>query len=169
MKLKHWIDQHVFPFWRIRIGIPNIIRWFPIIWKDQQWDHTFLLDILRKKLELMEPFFRENARHVGTTRNANQIKLCIDLLNRIRADEYFDNAFKRHDKKWGPSRYFTIPYAGDDNLLEIKFDRPLVTAETKKIEDKESKVCINHIRYMEEQDFDLLFCTMRKRLRSWWD
>ena len=32
-------------------GIKNLWRWFPIIWNDHDWDHTFIFKILRFKLQ----------------------------------------------------------------------------------------------------------------------
>ena len=41
-------------------GIKNIVTWFPVIWKDRQWDYVYLLKILDKKLGLMLKDFEEN-------------------------------------------------------------------------------------------------------------
>ena len=32
-------------------GIKNLIKWFPIIWKDRNWDDSFIFDILQFKLQ----------------------------------------------------------------------------------------------------------------------
>ena len=37
--------------------IKNLIRWFPVIWNDRDWDSEFTLDILLKKLEHQRDFF----------------------------------------------------------------------------------------------------------------
>ncbi len=46
-------------FRSIKYGIKNLITWFPIIWKDRDWDHWYLYKILRFKLIQMENLQRE--------------------------------------------------------------------------------------------------------------
>jgi hypothetical protein len=43
------------------------------------------------------------------------------------------------------------------------------TEEDQKQFDKEFRVCAAHEDYMEKQDLSILFQTMEKHLRSWWD
>ena len=31
--------------------IYNLYRWFPIIWKDQDWDHSYIFEIFKFKLK----------------------------------------------------------------------------------------------------------------------
>ena len=35
----------------------NVIRWFPTIWKDEDWDPSYITEILIKKLEHQRDFF----------------------------------------------------------------------------------------------------------------
>ena len=38
-------------------GIKNLIKWFPIIWKDRNWDHSYIYEILKFKLKkTFKPF-----------------------------------------------------------------------------------------------------------------
>ena len=32
-------------------GVKNLIRWFPTIWKDRDYDHSYIYEVLRVKLE----------------------------------------------------------------------------------------------------------------------
>ena len=74
----------------IRPGIENLITWFPVIWKDRWWDHSFLYSILRKKLELMEEGFRNHAWSANAEKDAKNMKKCILLLDRLINDDYID-------------------------------------------------------------------------------
>jgi len=73
----------------IRIGIKNLIIWFPIIWNDRWWDYAFLLLILRKKLQLMEDGFRNKAACLHEDgRHEDQIEQCLLVLDRLIEDDY---------------------------------------------------------------------------------
>lgn len=69
-------------------GIKNLIRWFPIIWKDRDWDHSFIFNLLIKKLELQSKYIGTRDRHTTSKRNAEIMVTCVELLKRIR-DEYY--------------------------------------------------------------------------------
>ena len=135
-------------FRSIKASIKNLITWFPVIWNDRQWDHVFLLDILHKKLSLMEKFFREYGIHVGTEKDADNIKLAILLLDRIRKDDYIKSAFKLYEEKYG----------------EISFK----SFSSEKEKDCFTQ-CIDKETYLMNQDLDMLFSHLRKHIREWWD
>lgn len=62
--------------YKITQGIQNLITWFPIIWKDRQWDHYYLMVMLHKKLSLMEEHISKHRIHVGWERDVFKIKRC---------------------------------------------------------------------------------------------
>ena len=132
----------------IKTSIKNLITWFPVIWKDRQWDHVFLLDILHKKLSLMEKFFREKGHHVGAEKDADNIKLAILLLDRIRKDDYIKSAFKPYEDKYGEISFKSFSSLKEKEL----FNR-----------------CSEHETYLKNQDLDMLFSHLRKHILEWWD
>ena len=83
--------------WKIR----NVFYWLPVIWNDRSWDYCDVLIILRHKLNQMERSARnewQSDYHFGF---ADQLLSCIDILNRLIADQYLEEAFAEHDRKWG--------------------------------------------------------------------
>lgn len=69
MKLWRKIKYLPIPFWLAEIrrffrhiphGIRNLIDWFPIIWRDYDWDWEFLNDMLIFKLTRMTATFRSD-------------------------------------------------------------------------------------------------------------
>lgn len=167
--IKDRIEKVDIFFRDIKVGIKNLIEWLPVIWKDRWWDHTFLYEMLRFKLSIMERKIRKHGIHLNAHDDADQIKLCVSLLDRLIDDDYHENAFKNHDKKWGEGVINWAPVEGTD-LLSMDCSRPNVnTPEEKKKEGKEWKVCMDHIEPMIKQDLETLFNTMRKHIRHWWD
>jgi hypothetical protein len=82
-------DGKVFRIFRnIRQGISNLIKWFPVIWKDRQWDHFFILSMLKFKLALMSKFFKTKACAMHAEEDAANMDKCIHLIDRILKDDY---------------------------------------------------------------------------------
>ena len=92
--------------------IYNLYRWFPIIWKDQDWDHSFIFDILKFKLKNQAEYIGYHDRHVSAKRDAEIMMLCVRLIDKIQNESYMDeiigrddftakdidNALRKHDK-----------------------------------------------------------------------
>jgi hypothetical protein len=178
MSLKCWFRRIVIcpykntiDFFRYDIpyGIKNLIRWFPVIWQDRNWDQYYIYVILHKKLTLMEKGLR-NGCHLYADKTADQVKICVLLLDRLIKDEYHENAFKRHEEKWGEAEF-------NFEDLEEKPDqcRLLITrlnVKTKKDEEQERKDFMRtskHSDQMKNQDVEMLFKIMNKHIQGWWD
>ena len=82
-KIRNWFDNYL-SFQAIKNGTKNLIKWFPIIWKDSNFDHGYLYDILYFKLGEMQKYFESgDTWGVGADECAEQIKECRRLLKRI--------------------------------------------------------------------------------------
>lgn len=95
----------------IKYGIGNLYYYFPVIWRDRDWDHTYLVDLLYYKFSNMEKHFRNYGIHIGADRDADNIRLAKLLCKRITEDEYYKNPYKRIDGK------FTDQEQNDVDLL----------------------------------------------------
>ncbi len=64
-------------------GVKNLWRWFPVIWKDRDYDHVFTYDVLIKKLEFQRDFFLSKDASVSNAKDtAKEIQTAIDKLKR---------------------------------------------------------------------------------------
>lgn len=154
----------------LKCGILNLVVWFPIIWKDRNWDYFYILEILHKKLSLMEHFIREDGIHINNKEDADKIKLCVVLIDRLLKDEYYENVFKHHHEKWGSLRFKTTQCKDNEKLYSVDIiSENVKTDEDKEQERKEFK-CLSHKpEEMKTQDINCLFNMMAKHIRSWWD
>ena len=53
-----------YPFRRFFRKIKNVFRWLPTIWKDEDFDNHFIVEILIKKLEHTRDFFLSDRTHI---------------------------------------------------------------------------------------------------------
>lgn len=164
--------QNEIRYWprSFKIGIKNLIVWFPIVWKDRQWDHQYIYTVFRHKLNLTEQFIRHNGIHVNNIADADKIKKCVILLDRLMKDEYHENVFKNHYKKWGePNMDFKDCDENPElSVLDIKYPH-VKTEEDDKKQTKDFRIKSKMEAAMREQDLDMLFKLMRKHIQSWWD
>jgi hypothetical protein len=156
-------------YYNIKNGIPNLIKWFPIIWKDRDWDFYFIFVLLHRKLKNMEKHIRSYSHHTNSEKDADQIKLCVDLLKRILDDEYHENVFKDHDKKWGEGR-MVWEDTDDCELSKLDIIRDNAnTEEEKEQETKDFRRLSPNVEKLKQQDINYLFDNMKKHIQCWWD
>ena len=67
------------------IGIKNLWKWFPIIWKDRDWDYYYIFQVLKFKLE-------KQAKHLGG-RDAELMMTCVRLINKLQNEEYYEEYY----------------------------------------------------------------------------
>lgn len=89
-RFRWWREKYGLTWHAIKQGIKNLVFWFPVVWLDRWWDHSFLYSILRHKLKQMEKGFRMYGISVNSERDAKNIKKCILLLDRLINDDYID-------------------------------------------------------------------------------
>ena len=75
-------------------GVKNLWKWFPTIWKDRDWDHNFIYNLLAKKLEFQADFIGKSGIHIDAKRDAERIRLVVKLIKlqqeSFYAMEYMD-------------------------------------------------------------------------------
>ena len=101
-KIRNWFDDYL-SLYAIMDGISNLIKWFPLIWKDQDFDYGYLYDILYFKLGEMQKFFESGDTYsANADQYAEQIKECRRLLKRIINESVMD-------ENWDFDSGFTRP------------------------------------------------------------
>lgn len=170
--LHHFKNIKIFIRYDIPYGFKNLIRWFKIIWNDRNWDYCFIYIILHKKLDLMEKHIRKHSNHTTSKKDADKIKKCVLVLDRLIKDEYFDMAFIEHNKKWGNSRMVTkdVIIEGESKLQCYDVIYPNVkTEDDKKQQLKDFKRSIERENALKQQDIEFLFEVMKRNIQTWWD
>jgi len=121
-------------------GIENIIRWFPLIWRDRWWDWSYLADMMEYKLRHDAEQFEKRGMSISSKRDARRMRICAELLRRLSNETASEQRLTRE-------------VVFDDSEAGIKKRRRLY----KEIEELEAYYA------------DYLFTTMRKHMRGWWD
>jgi hypothetical protein len=149
--------------YQIKQGVKNIIIWLPIIWKDRDFDHSYMYEIMYFKLRNMQKFFESNNTMCANSNcRARQIMIAKNLCKRLIEQNYLSNALTNYESKYGDNYDFHF------EPVEGKPFHRLVWDWTEK-QEKEFKKASDHSEYMEQQDLNYLFTHMRKYIQGWWD
>ena len=69
-------------------GVKNLWKWFPVIWKDRDWDTHFIYEIIRVKLNNQAKYISFHNRHTRAKRDAEIMQLVNRLFKRCQDDFY---------------------------------------------------------------------------------
>ena len=81
-------------------GVKNLWRWFPTIWKDRDWDDSFIFDILSKKLQFQAEYIGKRDYHTRAKRDAEIMMTCVRLIQKIKMDDYGMEYMDYHETEW---------------------------------------------------------------------
>ena len=165
-------------------GVKNLFYWFSIIWKDRNWDHSFILQMLAHKLKAQAKYIGDRNFHTTAKRDAEIMLTCVRLIEKLDSGyyelEYFD--YHESDLRFEPT-------CESSDLIEVKINQisekldeyfakyPLIYKRVMngegwlKIEDKNDKhriaSCISHMNH--DRAKKLLFKLMERNIEGWWD
>ncbi len=69
-------------------GILNLYHWFPIIWKDRDWDYRYIYDLLRFKIDKQSEFIKKRHNHTRALQDASRMKIVTKLMKLVEDEEY---------------------------------------------------------------------------------
>jgi hypothetical protein len=162
-------------------GFKNLYKWFPIVWKDRDWDDHFIFEALKFKLKNTADYFEEKQRFVGWEDEVKYIRICEKLIKRIQDDyyqmEYMDYVnmefdlipiantdkfeYKSTVTEDNLDKYFALyPRTKNKVLLSDKYKTYLST-------DSGTALAMGVERHLKARK--LLFKIMEKRIEAWWD
>ena len=143
--------------------IKNVIKWWPILKEDQDWDYSYLLKVIEFKLNNMATFFEsDGAWTEGASDMAKEMRLCAHHLNRLIEDNFFD--FDSLDEKWGKWNWDT----SKEGAFSIK--RPNVITDEDEIEfDKDIRKAFADEAESKQQTLNNFCQLLKDKIWNWWD
>ena len=172
--------------WRIRQifrKIKNLIRWFPIIWKDEDWDDHYIFEILKFKLKNQAKYIGNRGYHISAKRDAEIMNTCVRLIDKVQTGyysaEYFDyekNKFNLVPIKGTTKHKLEIEYISDNlddyfNKYPLIYSYVLTKYDLVESEDPEerSRIALYIARTNHERAHKLLFKIIEQNIQGWWD
>jgi hypothetical protein len=161
-------------------GVKNIFKWLPIVWKDRDWDDSYIFNVLTFKLKNTAKYIGERDWHENAKRDSERMMTCVRLIEKVQED-YYSMEWLDYDN----SDYDFVDFPGS-NLKELKvtrisenFDDYFAKHKSsyKKImsgkeaifgNDEKQKTAMNIGRYKHNQARRLLFEIMERHIEGWW-
>ena len=168
-------------------GVKNIWYWFPVIWKDRDWDGHYIFEILKHKLKSQAKYIGKRDFHTRAQLDAKRMRLCVKLIKKVQEEDYtmeYMNYAK--DRVW-----FTDcedrPGSSLYNSEEVweKYDEyfakyPLVykkilkgegvfTLDGRDESDMKRIIAMNIAHLNHDRARKLLFKIMEENIEGWWD
>ena len=167
-------------------GVKYLWRWFPTIWKDRDWDDSYIFEIIRVKLQHQANYIGGRGIHVSANRDAEKMRLVAKLIQLQKDDfysmEYMDYHNTEYDfvptdetKKW---------FRMEDTLISENFDdffkkyprqyKKVLSGELnrygKEVDETDRQRIAMEIAH-ENQDRcrKLIFKIMSDEILHWWD
>ena len=73
---------------RIIRKIKNVFRWLPIIWRDENWDHYYIYEVLKWKIKFMSEAIRKRDNHTLAKYDADRMMLAFRLIEKVQNEDY---------------------------------------------------------------------------------
>jgi hypothetical protein len=173
---------------RFKQGVKNLWQWFPVIWKDRDWDSYYIYEILRFKLEKQAFYIKTNDRHIGAALDAKRMLLCARLIE-IQKESMYESEhldyykvhydFVKTTQSDGLDYYTAEPIVLQDNLDDYfaryprqyervksgKINRFRVPSEEKDRYEIAMEIALDN----QDRSRKLLFKILEQHLEEWWD
>jgi hypothetical protein len=156
--------------------IYNLYRWAPIIWRDQDWDHSYIYEILKFKLKNQAEYIGDKNRHTTAKRDAEIMMLCVRLIDKVQNEFYSTEYFKYCeselnfvDSKNHPGYYELVGEIFSEDFDDYFKKYPLIYRLVPDLKASREKIAFQIAKINEERAHKLLFKILEQNIRRWWD
>jgi len=171
------INTFTYPFRDFYRRIRNVLRWLPTIWKDRDYDDSYITEILIKKLEFTRDFYlSDKAYSAEADKVAEQIQEAIDRLHQTKDswEFYEDPAMELLQQKWGLTTFNFEPYTHDENGGVLTYEMKSKTEKANTDKEKEQyseefRTTLKAARKEYMKDKKEAYKFIAKNIDKWWD
>lgn len=162
--------------------IYNLYRWFPIIWKDQDWDDYYIWEILKFKLSNQSEYIGRYDRHMSAKRDAEIMMTCVRLINKIQTEYYQGEYIDYHETNFHFDECKDMLGHKQLRIEEVyeNFDvyfkkYPLIHRKVLKMDkpifktNNRSGIAMNIAHLNHQRAVKLLFKILEENIERWWD
>lgn len=166
-------------------GIKKLWYWFPIIWKDRDWDDHFIFEVLKHKLISQSKYIGSRDIHTKAQQDARRMRVCIRLIGRLQ-DEYYLMEYMDYSK----DRHWFEPCNDESGCLtwesenvwekyddyfqkypriykQVMNGKGVFSLEGRENDKHVIAMNISHINHNRARK--LLFKIMEENIEGWWD
>ena len=167
-------------------GVKNLWKWFPVVWKDRDWDHSHILEVLKFKISKQADYISRRGIHINAKRDVEIMRTVCRLIERMQEDyyglEYGD--YHKTEYKFVPTDETKEWYTMESELISEKFGayfakysrqyKRVMSGEIKKYtgtpsEKSKMNIALEIACENQERCNRLIFKILEENLQRWWD
>ena len=167
-------------------GVKSLIRWFPTIWKDRDWDDSFIFEIMIQKIKNQSSYIGGRDFHTRAKRDAEIMMTCVRLMEKVKEEYYNTESMDYHesDYNWidsdkpGYSELEIVEKSEnfDEYFKKYRSTMRKVLANPKSFDyinkdykDKKSTLAMLIAHENHNKARRILFTLMERNLEKWWN
>lgn len=149
-------------FYNIKMAIGNLIKWFPIVIKDRDFDYYFIMNVLRFKINNTAKHINEHQNYVGFERDVERMYTCVRLIDKIQNEDY-STEYQEYYSFWHSEL--------EDNSEEYFKTYPNTYRKVLKYCEKSNKklIILNISNERHQKAIRILFKLLENNIEKWWD
>ena len=104
--------------------IKKILGYLTLLWKDEDWDYNYLLELMHHKLKRMQLELRDNrvCPVVGQEKIQRRLDVIVESLKRLCEDDYMTEEHGELLESWWKSRTETLIEIKGEEMISMNFD-----------------------------------------------
>ena len=161
-------------YYNLKGYLKNIIKWSPILWKDRDWDHYYIVDALRFKINNTAKYISKNKRYIGWERDVERMNLVVRLIDKMQEEyysceyqEYYNSVFSFEDTKNPDLKELLIIPTRND--LSFYFKKYPNTFKLFPNEESDLKAALKVSNHLHNKCKRILFKLIEQNIEKWWD
>lgn len=186
-KIWRWA-KHDLPYLHLEFarGIKNLWRWFPVIWKDRDWDDHYIFEVLKFKVKNQAKYIGERNLYIGADRDSEIMSLCVRLMDKVQHEFYSSEYMDYHESEYN---WLDVEDRPDSKQLEIEqisenYDeyfakhklavKRVINTPKYQIfkltdDDYKQRLAMNVSYYNHSRARKILFELLQRNIEKWWD
>lgn len=91
-------------------GIKSLMKWFPKVIDDRDWDHHYIIDALKFKIQNTCKYIETKQRHIGWEKDVKYMRLALKLMDKLWPNEFSDEkSYESEYTDYHVSEYKFVP------------------------------------------------------------
>ncbi len=151
--------------------IKNIIKWFPILWKQRDWDYGYAIDVFIFQLsKIADNFDSGKSYSIGSEARASQIRRVVKLMKKVYDEEFELDYSDQIEAKYGKNNWVFNPTQEqrEKGIINRVFEKNYSKEELKQIYEDERKIILQ-CSEKQEKAHKLVWKLVENYIRDWWD
>lgn len=159
-------------------GVSNIVRWIPTLYRDRDWDDSYILRLLQKKIEHQREYLVKANRHIRVDEDNFWMTITLNLIER-ELEEFYSTEYSDYVKEdivYNPDRSIEFKLIEDNSeayLLQHKAAvRRMIKENYMDVRDKMKNgksLAFILALYNQDRCRKLLYKVLERHLARWWD